>query len=216
MAQPIKPHPLFAQLAGPALEKAGIAQRRRKLLAGLGGEVIEIRAGNGLNLSHDPPEVTRPFALEPDPNLRALAQDRASGTSVPVEMRDARAERLPFPDASFDAAAVCLTLCSIADPHAALAEVHRILRPGGQLRFFELVQARSPAMRRVQRALAATVRPRLMDSCHTGRDTRTTITTADFTLTTGDRFDFPKTRIPVPAGTHILGTAVRSDHGGIR
>ncbi|WP_314612867.1 class I SAM-dependent methyltransferase [Streptomyces stackebrandtii] len=218
MTQPIKPHPLFArfyaQLAGPAMEKAGAAEHRRRLLACLTGEVIEVGAGNGLNFPHYPPEVTRLVAVEPEPKLRAMAKERASQTSLPLEMRAARAERLPFPAASFDAAVVCLTLCSIADPHAALAELHRVLRPGGQLRFFEHVQARSPAMRRVQRALDATVWPRLMGGCHTGRDTQTAITATGFTLTTVDRFDFPTTRIPMPAGTHILGTAVRSDYGG--
>ncbi|MFD4582329.1 class I SAM-dependent methyltransferase [Streptomyces sp. NPDC058423] len=220
MTQPIKPHPLFArfyaQLAGPALEKAGIAEHRRRLLAGLTGEVIEIGAGNGLNFPHYPPEVTRLVAVEPEPNLRARAQDRASGTSVPLEMHGARAEQLPFPDSSFDAAVVCLTLCSIADPQTALSELHRVLRPGGQLRFFEHVQSDTPAMRRLQRALDATVWPRLMGGCHTGRDTQRSIAASGFALTTVDRFDFPETRIPVPAGTHILGTAVRSDHGGTR
>ncbi|MFF9194241.1 class I SAM-dependent methyltransferase [Streptomyces sp. NPDC014779] len=218
MTQPIKPHPLFARfyarLAGPALEKAGVTDHRRRLLAGLTGEVIEIGAGNGLNFPHYPPEVTRLVAVEPEPQLRAMAQDRIPGSSVPVEMCDARAERLPFPHAAFDAAVMCLTLCSIADPHAALAELHRVLRPGGQLRFFEHVQADTPAMRRVQRALDATLWPRLIGGCHTGRDTQRTITAAGFTLATADRFNFPETRIPMPAGTHILGTAVRSDHGG--
>ncbi|MBB1254830.1 class I SAM-dependent methyltransferase [Streptomyces sp. OF3] len=220
MTQPIKPHPLFARfyakLAGPALEKAGAAEHRGRLLAGLAGEVIEIGAGNGLNFPHYPPEVTRLVAVEPEPNLRALAQDQAPDASVPVEMCDARAEQLPFPDASFDAAVVCLTLCSIADPHAALAELHRVLRPGSQLRFFEHVQADTPAMRRVQRVLDATVWPRLMGGCHTGRDTQTAITTAGFTVTGVDRFAFPPTRIPMPAATHILGTAVRPPPGGTR
>ncbi len=218
MAQPLKPHPLFARfyatLAGPVLEKAGIAEHRRRLLAGLTGDVIEIGAGNGLNFPHYPPEVTRVVAVEPEPNLRTLAQTEARSAPVPVEIESARAERLPFPDASFDAAVVCLTLCSIADPGTALVELRRVLRPDGQLRFFEHVRSGSPAMRRVQRVLDATVWPRLMGGCHTGRDTHTALTTAGFTLTAVDRFDFPATRIPMPAATHILGTAVRSDHGG--
>ncbi|MFC8371262.1 MULTISPECIES: class I SAM-dependent methyltransferase [unclassified Streptomyces] len=220
MAQPVKPHPLFARfyatLAGPALEKAGIAEHRRRLLAGLTGEVIEIGAGNGLNFPHYPPEVTRVVAVEPEPNLRALARDEAHRAPVPVEVEAARAERLPFPDASFDAAVVCLALCSIADPGTALAELHRVLRPDGRLRFFEHIQAGSPAVRRVQRVLDATVWPRLMGGCHTGRDTRSAIIAAGFTLTAVDRFDFPRTRIPMPAAAHILGTAVRPGPKGTR
>ncbi|MBO8196387.1 methyltransferase domain-containing protein [Streptomyces oryzae] len=212
MTQPVK-HPVFARfyakLAGPALEKAGIAEHRRRLLAGLSGEVIEAGAGNGLNFPHYPPEVQRVVAVEPEPRLRALAEQQAAGAPVPVETADGRAEQLPFPDGSFDAAVACLTLCSVADPRAAIAELHRVLRPGGQLRFFEHVQADTPAMRRVQRTLDATVWPRLMGGCHTGRDTQAALTAAGFTLTTVDRFTFPATRVPSPAGTHILGTAVR-------
>lgn len=216
MAQRIK-HPLFARfyanLAAPALEKAGVTEHRRRLLAGLTGEVIEVGAGNGLNFPHYPPEVKRVVAVEPEPRLRTLAAQHARTAPAPVETYDNRAEQLPFPDASFDAAVVCLTLCSVADPNAALAELHRVLRPGGQLRFFEHVQADSPTMRRVQRALDAAVWPRLMGGCHTGRDTQTAITTAGFTVTVVDRFRFPATRIPSPAATHLLGTAERADLG---
>ncbi|MET8969633.1 class I SAM-dependent methyltransferase [Streptomyces hydrogenans] len=217
---PFRPHPFFARcyarLAGPALEKAGVDEYRERLLAGLTGEVIEIGAGNGLNFPHYPPEVTRLVAVEPEPTLRALARDRAATCPVPLEVHEARAEQLPFPDASFDAAVACLTLCSIADPPAALAELRRVLRPGGQLRFFEHVQARTTGMRRLQRVLDATVWPRLMGGCHTGRDTLTTLTTAGFTPTTVDRFEFPETRLPTPAGSHILGTAVRGEHADTR
>jgi ubiquinone/menaquinone biosynthesis C-methylase UbiE len=218
--QPVRPHPLFARfyakVAGPALDKAGITEHRKRLLSGLTGEVIEIGAGNGLNFPHYPPEVTRVLAVEPEPRLRALAEQAAVTAPVPVEVTDGVAEQLAVEDASFDAAVVCLTLCSVADAHAALTEIHRVLRPGGRLRFFEHVRADSPAMRRVQRALDATVWPLLMGGCHTGRDTRSAIADAGFTVISMEKFVFPESRLPSPAATHILGTAERRPPEGTR
>lgn len=214
MTQHTAGHPVFARfyagVAGPALERAGGTKHRQRLLRGLSGEVLEVGAGNGLNFAHYPPHVTRVLAVEPEPRLRALAEDAARHATVPVEVVDGLAERLPAPDASVDAAVACLALCSVSDQASALAELYRVLRPGGQLVFFEHVRATSPGMQRVQRLVDATVWPLLCGGCHTGRDTAAAITAAGFTLDDCERFSFPETTLPSPAATHILGTARRA------
>jgi ubiquinone/menaquinone biosynthesis C-methylase UbiE len=201
---------IYVRSSGPAMERAGGDTHRRRLLTGLRGEILEVGAGNGLNLPHYPATVARVVALEPEPRLRAHAGTAARTAPVPVEVVDGVAERIPAPDASFDAAVACLTLCSVADQSRALAEIRRVLRPGGELRFFEHVRADSPRMRRVQRALDATVWPLLCGGCHTGRDTVAAISAAGFALGPVDRFHFPETSVPFPSTQCVLGTAVVS------
>ncbi|MYS86183.1 class I SAM-dependent methyltransferase [Embleya scabrispora] len=199
----------YAHVAGPGLERAGIGEHRSRLLRGLTGEVLEIGAGHGANFAHYPPSVAHVTAVEPEPRLRALATEAARRAAVPVNVRDGSAEGLPLEDEAFDAVVFCLTLCSVPNPHTALAEAYRVLRPGGQLRFFEHVRARGARMRRVQRVVDATVWPLLCGGCHTGRDTEAAIRRAGFAVTESDRLVFPATRVPTPASAHILGTAVR-------
>ena len=134
----------------------------------------------------------------------------ARAAPVPVRVVDGVAEALPGGDGAFDAAVVALVLCSVPDQGAALAEVSRVLRPGGQLRFFEHVVARQPgALRSVQRLADATVWPRLFGGCRTGRDTVTAITTAGLVVGELHRFRFPPTGPGSPASPHVRGIAIR-------
>lgn len=208
-------HPVFARfyakMAGPGMDKAGIGAYRDRLLAGLTGEVVEVGPGNGLNFGRYPTTVARVVAIEPEPTMRALAEEAAASAPVPIEVVDGHAEKLPLADASFDVAVVSIVLCSVTDQAAALAELHRVLRPGGSLRFFEHVQAEGAGMQRVQKVVDATVWPLMFGGCHSGRNTAAAITAAGFDITELDRFDFPPSRIPSPSSAHILGTATRRD-----
>jgi SAM-dependent methyltransferase len=202
-------HPLCARLYARQSEQAerlGLAARRTQLLDGLTGRVIEIGADNGLNFSHYPASVTEVVATEPERHLRALAERTAPGAPVPVTVVDALAENLPWPDGAFDAAVASLVLCSVENVQAALAELRRVLRPGGELRFFEHVASPRPTARAVQRAADVIVWPRLSGGCHLARETDRLIEAAGFAIESCERFTF---RIPPldPPKTHVLGVA---------
>ena len=204
-------HPIFARVfarAGPAMDAQGALKHRRTLLAGLAGRVLEVGAGNGLNFAHYPPAVTELLAVEPEPYLRALAETAAKRAAIPIRVVDGTADALPSPNASMDAAVASLVLCSVPNQARALAELRRVLRPGGELRFFEHIQADTPGLARAQR-LADIIWPTLVGGCHTSRDTLTAITTAGFQLISTRRFRFPDSRLPSPAAPHVLGTARR-------
>jgi ubiquinone/menaquinone biosynthesis C-methylase UbiE len=203
-------HPVFARLyprMSQAMDQGGIAGHRQALLAGLAGEVIEVGAGDGKNFGRYPAAVTRIHAIEPEPRLRRLAQAAAATVPVRIEVTDGRAEQLPWPDASLDAAVFTFTLCTIAGPGQALREAFRVLKPGGQLRFLEHVRADTPGLVRIQRFLEASIWPTLFGGCHLSRDTATAIEHAGFTIDQLDRFLFPQARTPV--SFHIRGTAHR-------
>jgi ubiquinone/menaquinone biosynthesis C-methylase UbiE len=202
-------HPLCARLyvrQSEQAERLGLADRRAQLLAGLSGRVLEIGAGNGLNFAHYPTAVTELIAVEPEPHLRKHAERTAREAPIPVTVVDAIAEELPFAAGEFDAAVASLMLCSVADVPASLAEVHRVLRPDGELRFFEHVASPHRALRALQRAADATLWPRLSGGCHLGRDTERLIEAAGFSIQRSEGFTF---RIPPldPPKTHVLGVA---------
>jgi SAM-dependent methyltransferase len=206
-----KRHPIWARVyarISPTMDAQGALDHRRELLAGLAGRVLEVGAGNGLNFAHYPLGVTEVLAVEPEPYLRGLADVAARQAPVPTRVVDGTADALPAADASMDAAVASLVLCSVPDQARSLAELHRVLRPGGQLRFFEHVRADTAGLARVQR-LADLLWPTLLGGCHTSRDTVTAITTAGFEVTSLQRFRFPESRLPQPAAPHVLGVAHR-------
>ena len=206
-------HPLFARMydrMSVAEEAKGAAKHREELLADLSGRVVEVGAGNGLNFAHYPPSVSEVVAVEPEPYLRARAERAAQDAKVPVRVVPGAAERLPADDGSFDAAVASLVLCSVRDQPRALAEIFRVLKPGGELRFYEHVRSHRPGFARFQRRVDI-VWPHLGGGCHTSRATDEAIQQAGFVVERCRRFAFRPSFVDLPVTPHILGAARRPE-----
>jgi ubiquinone/menaquinone biosynthesis C-methylase UbiE len=157
-----------------ASEAAGLADRRRRLLAGANGRVLELGAGTGLNLAHYPPGIEQLVLTEPEAPMLARLRERAAGHDLPATVVGAPAERLPAADASVDTVVTTLTLCTVDDLEAALREVHRVLAPGGRLLFLEHVRAGDERLARRQDLLAP-LWLRIGHGCHCNRATLASI-----------------------------------------
>lgn len=207
-------HPVFARfyarMSVTADLKGGIAAHREELLSGLSGRVIEIGAGNGLNFAHYSGAVSEVVAIEPERNLRRLAAGAALRAEVPVDVVPGTAEALPVKSEAFDAAVASLVLCTVRDLPRALAEIKRVLRPGGELRFFEHTLAEGRALATAQRAVDRTFWPLLFGGCHTSRDTITALEEAGFELGAYRRFRIPEHGVQLPTTPCVLGVARRS------
>ena len=204
--------PLFSRFLLPSFHRAamanGQAEHRRRLLDGLSGTVIELGAGDGVNFPFYGDGVTEVLAIEPENRLRAQAEDRARTVDVPVRVVPGWSDDLPAEDGSFDAAVASLVLCSVPDQGRALAELLRVVRPGGELRFYEHVRANSPGHARVQR-LVEPVWHRVGGGCHPGRDTATAIERSGFVMEECERFAFAPGLVSRIGAPHIIGTARR-------
>ena len=201
---------MYVKVAARA-ERRGADEHRQRLLAGLRGTVLEVGAGHGLNFARYPNTVAKVVALEPNSALREQAEAAAASAPVEVEVRDGVADSLPLADASVDAAVASLVLCSVPDQAVALAELSRVIRPGGELRFYEHVVPNCQP----KRALAMVVDrsglwPRLAGGCHPARDTTTAIGDAGFDITAIERFTFAASPLE-PSMPHILGSAARRE-----
>jgi ubiquinone/menaquinone biosynthesis C-methylase UbiE len=151
-------------------EEAGLGERRHELLASATGRVVEIGAGTGVNLAHYPATVTELVLTEPEEPMARRLEAKAGASGLPTTVVRAQAESLPFPDDSFDTAVCTLVLCTVRDPGQTLAELRRVLKPGGTLLFLEHVRSEDPGLARWQDRVAPLWR-KIGHGCNPNRPT---------------------------------------------
>jgi ubiquinone/menaquinone biosynthesis C-methylase UbiE len=173
---------LFAAIYDPFMrrtEAACLVAWRRELLSSLSGRVLEIGAGTGANVPLYPGAVVSLVLAEPDPHMLARLRARAPAHA---ELLSSPCEDLPLPDASFDAVVATLLLCSVPEPSRALAEIRRVLRPGGVLVFLEHVAAPDGSSRLAWQRRIEPFWRRIAGNCHLTRPTGDTIRAAGFVV----------------------------------
>jgi ubiquinone/menaquinone biosynthesis C-methylase UbiE len=201
--------PLFAatySVLARLAERGELGDRRRALAGRAGGLVLELGAGTGEGFKHYDAPVTSVVAVEPDPAMARRARRRVREARMPLRLVHARGEELPFGDGMFDTAVVTLVLCSVDEPARALAELRRVVRPGGRLLFLEHVRSSEEGLARWQDRLDRAW-GRVSGGCHPNRPTLDTIRTAGFEPLELETFDLsPGIALVRP---HIQGAALR-------
>jgi ubiquinone/menaquinone biosynthesis C-methylase UbiE len=180
-------HPLFSKAFNWAASKRSawreMEPMRLEVVGQARGVVLEVGAGSGLNFAlYAPEQVERVEAIEPDATMRRYAEPRRVAAPVPITMTRASAEALPFANETFDSVVGTLVFCSVTSPARSLAEIKRVLKPGGLLLLFEHVRAEHEDAAFVQDALTPLTK-RLLGGCHWNRDTARAVTRAGFQIT---------------------------------
>jgi ubiquinone/menaquinone biosynthesis C-methylase UbiE len=190
-------------------ERGGLRELRRRALADAAGETLEIGAGTGLNHDLYPPAVTALTLTEPFPPMARQLREKASTLALPTTVVEASGEALPFADASFDTVALTLVLCTVPEPDRALAEIARVLRPGGRFLFLEHVRSEQPGLARWQDRLNPPWRV-FGHGCNCNRDTLATIERSPLVVERAERGKIPKMPplvTPLLLGSATAGTA---------
>lgn len=196
---------LFDWMAADNEELQGL---RGRTLAAARGRVLELGFGTGLNLSHYPPAVHRIVAVDPNPGMADLARERIASAGIEVEHHQITAEALPFDARSFDSVVCTLTLCSIPKVDAALREVHRVLKPGGQFLFFEHGRHPQASIYKWQQRLNPLWR-RVFDGCNINRDMAGLVRDSGLQVTALENSVLEQ--MPKLVGYYYLGRAERRD-----
>lgn len=196
----------FTRLS-PTMDRRGGAHHRQQLLAQVTGTVVEIGAGTGATFSHYGPKVKVVRAIEPDLFLRTKAQAAAREVAADITVIDGTADSLPFDSATADWVVCSLVLCSVPDQVAALSEIRRVLKPNGQLAFYEHVRS-SHAVLAVLEDLLTVPWATVAGGCHPNRDTLQAIVDAGFEMSSVYRFGFSP-HPGLPRVSHLMGVARR-------
>jgi len=179
---------------------------RRETLRPAQGRILEIGLGTGINLLYYPAGVQRLVGVDTNPGVASLAERRAVEAGIEVEHHSLSAEELPFDASSFDTVVSTFTLCSIPDVQRALAEVRRVLKPGGEFVFLEHGLSPEPGVARWQRRINPVWKV-LGDGCHLDRDTTAEVRRARLEIERVRNFYLPKSL--KFAGYMYLGAARR-------
>lgn len=177
---------------------------RAEVCAGLSGTVLEIGFGSGLNVPHYPSAVTHIEAVEPSDVAWQLATNRRAASAATVERGGRDAQQLPYGDGTFDSAVSTWTMCTIPDADRALAEVRRVLKPGGTLHFLEHGLAPDESVRRWQHRLEP-IQMRMAGGCRWTRDIADIVSEAGFRIDAMDTFY--EEGAPKPIAALTLGVA---------
>jgi ubiquinone/menaquinone biosynthesis C-methylase UbiE len=185
------------------VEKAGLSDLRRDLIAGASGKVLEVGAGTGANLPYYNSAVESLTITEPEPPMLKRLQKRVQEQAPQTKVLRAPAEDLPFEDDSFDTAVSTLVLCGVDDQPRTLRELRRVLRPGGRLIFIEHVRSDDPGLARWQDRMNGL--NRFVACCECNRPTLDTIRAAGFEVTQLEHTTLNK--VPPFVRPLIVGTA---------
>jgi ubiquinone/menaquinone biosynthesis C-methylase UbiE len=201
----------FSQVIVPRLcdlflNKSLLARHRRELLADAYGDVLAIGFGTGLNLPYYPERVHKLTAVDPNPGMHRLAQERIKQRGIEVDRRVLSSERLPFEDRRFDCAVSTFTLCSIEDVAQALREVYRVLKSGGKFLFLEHGLSPEPKVQKWQRCLNW-LQVRLANGCHPDRNMKALVAAQPFASVEVEEFYLERT--PKTHGYLYQATALK-------
>lgn len=197
---------VLPRIVARSLGTPAVHELRAEACRTLGGRVLEVGLGSGLNLQHLPPAVSEVAAVEPSDTAWRLAQPRITASPVPVKRAGLDGEQIAEPDDSFDSVLLTFVLCSVPDQRAALREVHRVLRPGGQVHFLEHGRAPDDSVVRWQRRLEPLQR-RMAGGCHLTREPVRDLEASKLKVVDVDAAYLPGPRITRPHAYVYRGTA---------